>query len=307
MPETLSLPLTWFFPGPGQGRFGIWLRGSRAPGHPEYSWHYDLPTWRCSGCSAGSPCPPAPTGPKMPGSCSCATRSPCSSGSPGPRGGGPGGAGRAGPAAAPAAAPPAAPDRLPVDPDALARLPGPAELDLPASRSRKAAHCIGHPRAGAGVGPRQPGWGYRRVHGRAGRLGYRVAPPAVWRILKDAGTGPAPTRSRLTWRAFLDAQAKTILAADFFHARTVLLRRLCVLFFTGHGTRRVHLAGITAHPTEEWVIQQARNLLMNLGDHAGGFKFLIRDRDAPSSLRRSAPCSRQPGSGSSRRLSRRRG
>ena len=138
-------------------------------------------------------------------------------------------------------------------------------------------------------------------------LGYRVAPPAVWRILKDAGTGPAPTRSRLTWRAFLDAQAKTILAADFFHARTVLLRRLCVLFFTGHGTRRVHLAGITAHPTEEWVIQQARNLLMNLGDHAGGFKFLIRDRDAPSSLRRSAPCSRQPGSGSSRRLSRRRG
>jgi hypothetical protein len=119
------------------------------------------------------------------------------------------------------------------------------------------------------------------------------------------GTGPAPTRSRLTWWVCLDAQAKTTLAADFFHADTVLLRRLCVLFFIEHGARRVHLAGITAHPTQEWVAQQARNLLMNL-DHADGFKFLIRT-GTPSSLRRSAPCSGQPGSGPSRLLSRRRG
>ena len=125
-----------------------------------------------------------------------------------------------------------------------------------------------------------PGWGYRRVHGELAGLGCKLAPSTVWQILKDAGIDPVPARSGQTWRAFREVQAGSILAAGFFHAGTVFLRRLYVLFFIGHGTRRVHLAGITAHPTAEWVTQQARNLLMNLEERAAGLKFLIRDRDA---------------------------
>jgi hypothetical protein len=125
-----------------------------------------------------------------------------------------------------------------------------------------------------------PVWGYRRIHGELTGVGYTLAPSTVWKILTDAGIGPAPGRRGQTWRAFLAAQARTILAAGFFHAGTVFRRRLYVLFFIEHGTRRVHLAGITANPTGPWVTQQARNLLMDPGDPAATLKFLIRDRDA---------------------------
>jgi putative transposase len=124
-----------------------------------------------------------------------------------------------------------------------------------------------------------PGWGYRRIHGELTGLGCTLAPSTVWQILKDAGIDPASRRSAQAWRAFLEAEANTILAVDFFHVDTTFLRRLYVLFFIEHGTRRVHLAGITAHPAGEWVTQQARNLLMTLEDQADGVKFLLRDRD----------------------------
>jgi len=123
-----------------------------------------------------------------------------------------------------------------------------------------------------------PPWGYRRIHGELMKLGVSVAPSTIWEILRAAGVDPAPRRAGPTWRQFLHAQAAGILAVDFLHVDTVLLKRLYVLVFIKHGTRRMHLGGVTAHPTAEWTTQQARNLAIALDRPFGKFRFLIRDR-----------------------------
>jgi len=95
-----------------------------------------------------------------------------------------------------------------------------------------------------------------------------------------AVTRPAsiPRRAGPAWRQFLTAQAHAIIACDFLVAETVLLQRLYVLVFIEHGTRRLHLGGVTAHPTGAWAVR-ARNLAMDLGDRLETLRFLVHDRD----------------------------
>jgi putative transposase len=125
-----------------------------------------------------------------------------------------------------------------------------------------------------------PTWGYRRIQGELATMGVVLAPSSVWVILRRHGINPSPLRAGPTWTEFLRTQAASMLACDFFSVDTVLLKRLYVLFFIELDTRRVHVTGITAHPTGSWVVQQARSLAMVLEDRVHPVKFLIRDRDA---------------------------
>lgn len=123
-------------------------------------------------------------------------------------------------------------------------------------------------------------WGCVRICGELRKLGIRVGATTIRALLRRHGLGPAPRRTGPTWAQFLRAQAEGIVACDFFTVETVRLKTLHVLFFIHLSSRRVVVAGVTAHPDSAWVTQQARNAVMNLDDRGVSIRFLLRDHDA---------------------------
>jgi len=134
-------------------------------------------------------------------------------------------------------------------------------------------------------------WGYRRIHGELAGLGIIVAPSTVWQILKDAGIDPAPRRDGPGWAEFLRSQAQGILALDFFTADLLNGTKAYVLAVIEHSSRRARILDATEHPVQSWVVQQARNLLMDLEDAGTRVKFVCMT-GTPASPPRSTPCSR---------------
>jgi transposase InsO family protein len=123
-------------------------------------------------------------------------------------------------------------------------------------------------------------WGYRRIHGELAGFGVIVAPSTVWQILKGTGIDPAPRRDGPGWPEFLRSQAQGILALDFFTTDLLNGAKVYVLAVIEHGTRRVRVLSATEYPVQAWVVQQARNLLMDLEDAGTRVKFVLHDRDA---------------------------
>jgi hypothetical protein len=121
-----------------------------------------------------------------------------------------------------------------------------------------------------------PRWGYQRIVGELAGIGERVSATTVAKILRDAGVSPAGARAELNCREFLRANAASMIACDLFTVETLWLGRLYVLFFIELGSRRVRLAGCSAHPDGRWTTQQARQLAWSLPHRPRPIRFLIR-------------------------------
>jgi len=128
------------------------------------------------------------------------------------------------------------------------------------------------------MGRENPKWGCVRIQGELRKLGILIGATTIRSILRRAGVGPAPRRDGPTWTEFLRAQAEGTWACDFFTVETAWLRTLYVLFFIELGSRRVHVAGVTAHPESAWVTQQGRNLA--IAGELDNVRYLVRDRDS---------------------------
>jgi transposase len=115
------------------------------------------------------------------------------------------------------------------------------------------------------MGRDNPRWGCVRIRGELAKLGIRVSATKIRSLLRANGLSPAPRRVGPTWSEFLRAQAKGILALDFFTAETLWFRTLYVLFAIELESRRVHVLGVSANPDSAWVTQQARNLAVGEG------------------------------------------
>jgi putative transposase len=130
------------------------------------------------------------------------------------------------------------------------------------------------------------GWGYRRIIGELHKLRVHVGRSSVRRILKDAGLTPSPRRraraDETVWRKFIRLHLNTMVACDFFTKSVItpLGTRLAFsLAFIHLESRKVYLSPPTYHPHEQWVQQQARNLLMWLDEEGIELRFVVHDRD----------------------------
>jgi transposase InsO family protein len=171
---------------------------------------------------------------------------------------------------------------FPVKPETLLRW----HRQLVARRWTYAHRAPGRPPIGSSLcalilrfGDENPHWGYKRIVGELKGLGISVSATTVRKVLLEGGLKPAPERSPSSWRAFLRAQAASVLACDFLTVETALLQRIYVLFFISPAARRIEYVACTPNPDGRWVTQQARNLVMQLGEEPS-FRFLVHDRDA---------------------------
>jgi putative transposase len=126
-----------------------------------------------------------------------------------------------------------------------------------------------------------PLWGYERIRGELLKLGHRVSSTSIRNLLRRHRVPPVPRRAGLTWRRFLQAHGRAILACDYFTVDTVFLKRLYVLSFLELASRRILFTACSEHPGGAWAAQQARNLAWQLqeGEEVRP-RFLIHDRDS---------------------------